>query len=92
MSALTNITTTRRPADLLEEELLQHCVCHKTSFLAASTLEEDHALAVHQNGSGFYLGCTSEWRPGFRDSEYFATQEVAQAALDNRSWAQRMDP
>ena len=91
LHALDNMRYTREPADVLEQELLNHCACHKTSYLAAKTLEEDHALTVCQSGAGFYLGCWDESGPVSRDSEYFPTSEAAQEALDNRSWEQRLD-
>lgn len=97
MSALTNITTTRPSKDVLEEELLNHCVCHKTSFLCASQREEDRELQVLTSTGcwvrRWYIGAVAEGsRPATRDSQYFPTQETAQEALDNRSWIQRMDP
>ncbi len=92
MDALSLITYTREPKDLLERELLNHCICHKTSYLAAKCLEEEHRLTVCQSDEGFYLGCWNKMVPVSRDSEYFLTAEAAQEALDNRSWEQRLDP
>jgi len=85
--ALDKIRVTRQPKDLLEHELLNHCVCHKTSFLAAKILEEDHELSVCRT-SAYFIGVYAV----SRDSQYFATEKEAQEALDNRSWEQRMDP
>lgn len=92
MGCLDTIRTTREPQDLYEQELLNHCVCHKTSFLAAKTLEEDHELKVYQSGAGFYLGAWDESGPVSRDSDYYPTREAAQAALDSHTWIQRLDP
>lgn len=90
--ALEHIKLTREPADIVERELLNHCVCHKTSFLSAKLLEEEHQLTVCQSAAGFYLGCWDEQGPVSRDSEYFPTAAAAQEALDNRTWTQRLDP
>lgn len=91
MGIMNNLKTTRPTADVEEMEFLNHCICHGTSFLAAKLHEEDHTLKVYQDTRGFYLGC---WDGGLdlRDSEYFPNREAAQAALDNHSWTQRLDP
>ncbi len=94
MGLLDNLKTTRESADVVEAELLNHCVCHGTSFLAASEFEEDHALLVHPSEiyvDMWYLGVVESGVPPYRDSEYFPTQEGAQEALDNHNWTQRMD-
>jgi len=94
MGLMDNLKTTREPADVVEMELLNHCVCHGTSFLAASEFEEDHALTVHPSSiyaDMWYLGVVSSGVYPYRDSEYFPTQDLAQEALDNRTWTQRMD-
>ena len=85
--ALDKIKVTRQPADLVEQELLNHCICHKTSFLCAARLEEDRQLVVCKTSS-WYLGVYGVTR----DSQYFGTEVEAQEVLDNRSWEQRMDP
>ena len=91
--ALDEIKLSRPPVDLVEQELLNHCICHKTSFLCAAQLEEEYQLKVHSSGAGWYLGVVDERRgPVSRDSEYFPSAEDAQKALDNRSWEQRLDP
>ncbi len=93
MSALTNMTLTRPPLDLLETEILNHCIAHRTSFLCAAVLEEDRELKVHQSAGGWYIGVVEDTGdPSSRDSQYFPTQGAAQAALDARNWEQRMDP
>ncbi len=91
MSAMENIRLTREPEDILERTLLNHCITHKVSFLAAKFEAEDHPLTVCQSGAGFYVGCWNQEGPVSRDSEYFPTREAAQEALDNRSWEQRLD-
>jgi len=91
MSALDNIRLTREPVDILEKGMLNHCVCHKISYLAAMILEEEHELTVCQSDAGFYLGCQDDSGPVSRDSGYYPTAEAAQEALDNRSWEQRLD-
>lgn len=93
MSALTNMTTVRQPVDLLETEILHHCVAHKTSFLCVTMMEEDRKLKVHQSEEGWYIGVVEDTGESLsRDSQYFPTQEVAQEALNNRHWEQRLDP
>lgn len=92
MGCLETMSFTRPPQDLLEKELVNHCITHKTSFLAAKILEEDHPLTVCQSGAGYYLGCWDEQGPVSRDSQYYPTKEAAQADLDGRCWEQRMDP
>ena len=92
MSALTKMRYTRELQDALERELINHCVCHRTSYLCAAVLEEDHELKVHQSGGGWYIGVISDTgEPLSRDSEYFPLEVTAQEALDNRSWEQRLD-
>jgi hypothetical protein len=94
MGLMDNLKTTREPTDVVEMELLNHCVCHGTSFLAASEFEEDHALAVHPSSiyaDMWYLGVVESGVYPYRDSEYFPTQEGAAEALDGRTWTQRMD-
>ena len=92
MTALANMTVTREPADVYERELINHCVCHKTSFLCAKMLESDRELKVHQSGAGWYIGVKDEdGTPVSRDSEYFPSEAAAQEALDNRQWEQRLD-
>ena len=93
--ALENLGMTREPADLFEMELLNHCICHKTSFLAAAEFEEDHELLAHPSSlheGQWFLGVIEEDVPPYRDSQYFPNEEAAQEALLNRSWEQRMDP
>lgn len=92
MGCLDTMLFTREPEDLLEKELVNHCVSHKTSFLAAKLLEEEHQLAVHQSPAGFYLGSADRRGPISRDSQYFPSADAAEAALDGRCWKQRMDP
>ena len=93
MSALQNMTVTRQPADVVEMELLNHCICHKTSFLCAKILESDRRLKAYQSGGRWYLGVINEdGSPYSRDSQYFPSEEAAQEALDNRQWEQRLDP
>jgi hypothetical protein len=93
--ALENLGMTRPPADLFEMELLNHCVCHKTSFLAAAEFEEDHELRAYSSAAHegmWYLGVVEDGVPPYRDSQYFPTEEAAREALLNRNWEQRMDP
>jgi hypothetical protein len=94
MSYLSGMRYTREPEDLLERELINHCVSHKTSFLSAKLLEEEHQLKVCQSNAGFYLGCWDPYtmEPISRDSQYFPTQLAALEALESRCWEQRMDP
>lgn len=91
--ALAKMRLSREPEDLVEQELLNHCLCHRTSFLCAKLLEEDHPLQVLSTPAGWYLGV---WpvggEPYSRDSEYFPTQEEAQEALNHHAWTQRLDP
>jgi len=94
MGLMDNLKTSRPPADVVEMELLNHCVCHGTSFLAAAEFEEDHELRVHPSAvhaGMWYLGVVSSGVYPYRDSEYFPTEELAQEALDNRTWTQRMN-
>ena len=93
MGLMNNLKTTRPPADVVEMEFLNHCLCHGTSFLSAKLLEEDRVLQVCQNAAGIYLGYMADTGPASRDSaEYFPSREAAQEALDNHDWTQRMDP
>ena len=74
-------------------EHLNHCLTHKTSFLCAMWMKEEHALGVWQSGAGFYIGVWDPSGAGSRDSEeYWATKEEAQDHLDNREWTQRLHP
>ncbi len=94
MGLMDNLKTSRPPADVTEIELLNHCACHTTSFLAAAEFEEDHALRVHPSeihAGMWYLGVVEVDVPVYRDSEYFPTEEEAQAALNDHTWTQRMD-
>ncbi len=94
MALMDNLKMSRSPTDVVEMELLNHCVCHGTSFLAASEFEEDHALCVHPSEAYdgmWYLGVVEHDMPAYRDSEYFPSEEASQEALDNRTWTQRMD-
>lgn len=75
--------------------LISHCVAHRTSFLAAKILQEDHEISVCQSGAGYYVGANDAktGEPVARDSmEYWPTQAEAQLALDERSWTQRLEP
>jgi hypothetical protein len=93
MGCLENMKANRQPADLVEAELLNHCVVHRTSFLCASRFEEDRVLRVHRSGAGWYLGVVEDTgEPVSRDSQYFFNQAAAEAALKERTWIQRMDP
>lgn len=94
MGVLEHMKYTREPTDLVERELISHCLVHGTSFLAASEFEEDHALRVHPSeihAGMWYLGVVEVDVPVYRDSEYFPNEEEAQAALNDHTWTQRMD-
>lgn len=55
-------------------------------------------LEVLCSGAGFYIGTMYHnpegfWEPGSRDSwDYYQTREEAQAALDNKTFTQRVHP
>ena len=93
MGLMDSLKTTRKPVDIVEMELLNHCLCHGTSFLSAKLLEEDHVLQVCQDATGIYLGYMDDTGPISRDSdEYFPNLGAAGIALANHDWVQRMDP
>lgn len=93
MGCITSIRLTRPPSDLLEAELFNHAITHRTSFLCARWLEEEHPLQVLQTPAGWYLGVWPEGdEPYSRDSQYFPTKEAAEQALEQRTWTQRLDP
>lgn len=95
MGCCDSVQLSRPPRDAYEREMLNHCLSHRTSYLCATILEEEHLLAVHQSGAGFYLGVVDPQtgEPLSRDSqEYYPNPESAQIALINRTWTQRLDP
>lgn len=50
-------------------------------------------LAVLKSHAGYYIGTFDyEEGPMSRESQYFATRDEAQAALDAASWMQRYNP
>jgi hypothetical protein len=54
-------------------------------------------LKVMKSAAGYYIGTTFTddtgfTEPGSRDSEYFDTRELADAALASNSWDQREHP
>lgn len=95
MGVMDNLKLTREPKDLMEMEMLNHAIAHELSFLS----QQDGPLAgclvleVCQSAAGYYLGCQHKEFPVFHDSvEYWATREEAQAAMNNHSWTQKLDP
>ncbi|MFK4135937.1 hypothetical protein ACI2KR_27185 [Pseudomonas luteola] len=48
-------------------------------------------ISVMKSAAGFYLGTADESGPVSRESEYFATRDAAQNALDSNSWCQNWD-
>lgn len=45
---------------------------------------------VMQSGAGFYIGYSQHGMPYSRESlRYYATREIAQAALDSDAWERR---
>lgn len=95
MGCCDSVALSREPADAFEKEMLNHCLSHRTSFLCATLLEEEHGLEVCQSEAGFYLGVVDfeTGEPLSRDSrDYYPTSEAAQEALINRTWTQRLDP
>lgn len=75
--------------------LLNHTIVHKTSFLAAWVLREDHDQQVCHSAAGYYIGAQDDYtgEPLARDSaEYWENEEDAQKALKDRSWTQRLNP
>jgi hypothetical protein len=93
MGCLELIRVSRIPNGTLELELLNHCICHRTSYLAAILLEEDRPLQICHSPAGFYIGCTlPTGEPLSRDSqEYWQEEAHAARALEERNWTQRMD-
>lgn len=94
MGCCDSVKLSRPPRDAYEREMLNHCLSHRTSYLSAVLLEEEHALTVCQSGAGFYIGCNDAetGEPISRDSQdYYPTREAAQEALVNRTWTQRLD-
>lgn len=54
-------------------------------------------LMVLRSAAGWYVGTVFTHHggfqePGSRESEYFATRQEAQDALDNQTWNQRSKP
>ena len=90
-NVLDNLRFSREP-DIGERLLLRHAVVHSTSYLCIKTLELDRPLQVHEGREGWSLGAVSGiGRLIARDSEYFKSEEEANAALEGRCWTQRMD-
>ena len=81
-----------RGIDVGERMLLRHAVVHGTSYLCIKTLERDYPLQVFESVQGWCLGGVDDLGLLLtRDSQYFESQEEAQAALDGRCWTQRLD-
>lgn len=55
-------------------------------------------LKIMKSAAGYYIGTeyrythVSSPEPGSRDSEYFATSELAEKAFSEKSWTQRWSP
>ena len=95
MGVMNNLKVSRQPAHVEEMEMLNHAISHEMSFQAQQYADKEISIAVHWSGRGlYYLGAVdSLGNPVARDSaEYWGTWNEAQAALDNHSWTQRMDP
>lgn len=90
-NVLSNLKLSHEP-DLEERILLHHAVVHGTSYLCIKSLQRDYPLRVVHGMLGWCLGAVDELGLLLaRDSQYFRSEEEAQAALEGRCWTQRME-
>ena len=83
----------RKETMLVDTEEIARCIANGLSYLATRTFGHDVKLGVWQSGGGFYLGHWDVEGPVSRDSqEYWATKELAEQALKDKSWTQRVNP
>lgn len=65
----------------------------KLSLMCRQLFGEERELRVLSSAAGYYLGTLDDYGlPNSRDSQYYATREAAQAALDTGSFTPRLHP